>query len=118
MKNPFLGYWRITEMEQWDREFIDLVVPGYVKFDKHDIGDFQFGAVNGHMDCKIETEGGESRIEFTWEGYDELDQCSGCGWAAIHDGRLFGRLYIHLGDDSWFKAEKKQQNNSRNTELK
>jgi len=26
MKNPYLGKWRIREMEVWDKDFIDLVV--------------------------------------------------------------------------------------------
>ena len=104
--NPFSGKWRITEMEVWDQDFVDLVVPGYIKFDKEFMGKFQFGAVVGHMDCRLETIGSESRIEFSWDGEDENDPATGRGWAAINDGQLFGRLFIHLGDDSWFKAVK------------
>ena len=29
MSNPYFGTWRIREMEQWDQDYIDLVVPGY-----------------------------------------------------------------------------------------
>jgi len=105
-KNPFTGRWRITEMEVWDQDFVDLMGPGYFEFDKEDSGEFQFGAVQGQMDCRIGTIDGESRIEFTWDGNDEDTPSNGRGWAAIRDGQLFGMVYIHLGDDSWFKAKK------------
>ena len=32
MNNPYMGTWRIIEMEQWDQDYIDLVVPGYITF--------------------------------------------------------------------------------------
>ncbi|HYZ22362.1 MAG TPA: hypothetical protein VE690_09415 [Rhodopila sp.] len=28
-KHPLIGKWRITEMELWDADFIDLMEPGY-----------------------------------------------------------------------------------------
>ena len=31
-KKTFIGNWRITEMEQWDQDFIDAEVPGYISF--------------------------------------------------------------------------------------
>ena len=34
MANPFLGKWKITEMEQWDRDFIDMEVPGYIEIQR------------------------------------------------------------------------------------
>lgn len=94
-------------MEVWDQDFVDLVVPGYIKFEKDNLGKFQFGAVTGHLDCRLETFGAESRIEFSWVGEDENDPATGRGWATLQEDHFFGRLYIHLGDDSWFKAVKK-----------
>ncbi len=102
--NPFLGRWRIVEMEQWDREYIDLVVPGYIQFEKSNLGSFQFGTVQGGLDCRLETIEGRVRIEFSWEGMNDNDPGSGRGWAELRDPGLYGRLYIHCGDDSWFKA--------------
>ncbi len=29
VKNEYVGKWRTEEMEAWDKEFIDLVVPGH-----------------------------------------------------------------------------------------
>lgn len=44
-KNKFIGKWRITEMEQWDQNFIDAEVRGYITFSKNGMGEFQFGYV-------------------------------------------------------------------------
>jgi hypothetical protein len=40
-----LGKWRITSMELWDAEFIDLLGPGYIQFDADGGGEFAFGPV-------------------------------------------------------------------------
>ncbi len=105
--SPFIGRWRIVEMEQWDRDYIDIEVPGYIKFDKGDLGSFQFGTVQGEIDWRVETYGDSSRVEFSWEGENDDEPGCGRGWAELRDGGLYGRLYMHKGDDSWFKASKK-----------
>ena len=53
MSNPYFGTWRIIEMEQWDQDYIDLVVPGYIAFREDQRGEFQFGAVHGDLDYRI-----------------------------------------------------------------
>ncbi len=35
---PFMGNWRITEMEVWDRDYIDMEVPGYIQIDSEGTG--------------------------------------------------------------------------------
>jgi len=32
----FLGYWKITEMAVWARDYIDLVLPGCIEFTYED----------------------------------------------------------------------------------
>src|SRR3954466_6681843 len=32
-KNPLLGRWRITEMELWDTDFVDMLEPAYITFE-------------------------------------------------------------------------------------
>jgi hypothetical protein len=106
-KNPFIGKWHITEMEQWDSDFINEEVEGYIEFGKEDRGDFQFGYVQGSMDCEIETVDGKPRIEFSWSGHDERDEAGGRGWARIEDdGAMYGKIAFHMGDRSWFKAKR------------
>jgi hypothetical protein len=106
MHSPYIGTWRIIEMEQWDQDYIDLVVPGYIAFREHNLGEFQFGTVHGEIDYRFEPYQETERLEFSWEGEDDMDPVSGRGWAIIQDGQLQGRLYCHEGDESGFVAEK------------
>lgn len=92
-------------MDQWDQEYIDLVEPGYVKFDMNIQGQFVFGTVNGFMDCRYDKETSPKRVEFSWEGTSEYDPVCGRGWFEIkEDGSISGMLFIHNGDESWVKA--------------
>ena len=101
----FTGRWRITSMELWDTDVIDLVEPAFIEFDRDRTGRFGFIAVEGWMDYRETTRDGRTRVEFTWEGSDEGDQISGRGWATLaDDGALDGRIFFHLGDDSGFHA--------------
>ena len=104
--NPYVGKWRITEMEMWDQEFIDIEIEGYFLFEKDELGSFQFGLVQGRIDYKIANIGEIERLEFSWEGQDENDEALGRGWAIIKNDNIEGRFYFHLGDDSCFKARK------------
>ena len=103
---PFVGTWSITEMEAWDQEYVNMEVPGHFTFRKDGTGHFQFGLVQGEMDCRIETFSAPERIEFSWEGQDELDTAGGRGWALIENEELQGRIFFHQGDDSAFRAIK------------
>jgi hypothetical protein len=105
MSNTYVGTWRIIEMEQGDQAFIDLVVPGYITFRENHLGEFQFGAVHGDLDYRLAPYQETERLEFSWEGEDEMDPVSGRGWALITEGQLQGRIYFHEGDESGFVAE-------------
>jgi len=108
--------WRIVEMELWDQEFIDLEGPGYIKIDKTDGGNFRFGAVQGDLDCRIETYANSQRIEFSWEGNNDTEAASGRGWAVLDDGALLGKLFFHHGDESSFRAiQLSRPNHTSNT---
>ena len=102
--NAFLGRWRITEMEEWDQDYVDLVVPGFIEFDADGSGEFQFGAVHGFLDCRLETYNGKKRMEFSWQGENDSDPGFGRGWAALESGEMIGHLFIHMSDDSEFLA--------------
>lgn len=101
--HPLLGKWRITSMALWDTAFIDLLGPGYIRFDANGGGEFVFGAVQGWLDCGF---GGQS-IHFTWEGNDEMDPACGNGDAQLEaDGTLTGEIRFHHGDESSFTARR------------
>jgi hypothetical protein len=100
------GRWRIVEMELWDEDAIDLVGPAFIELRDDDQGSFRFIAVEGWMDVRDVERDGRPGIEFSWDGNDEMDPASGRGWATVAaDGMLEGRIFFHMGDDSWFRAE-------------
>jgi hypothetical protein len=93
---------------QWDQDYIDLVVPGYIALKEDHLGELQFGTVHGDIDYRVEPYQNTERPEFSWEGEDEMDPVSGRGWAIFADGQLQGRLYFHEGDESGFMAQKER----------
>ena len=105
-----MGRWRITEMDNWDQDAVDLVQPGFIEFDDDGLGSLGFIVVTGELDCRDLDRGGRPGVEFSWQGSDEGDDVSGRGWAALNpDGTLEGHIYFHLGDDSAFQAERCDQ---------
>ena len=104
---PIDGKFRITQMDQWDQDFVDAEVPGFILFDRHGRGEFQFGYVTGQMDCEQTDRGGKPAVEWTFDGNDEMDPIMGRGWVVLEeDGSLKGMLTIHNGERSGFIAVK------------
>jgi hypothetical protein len=103
---PFTGKWRIVEMEVWDQDYIDMEVPGFIRIGSDGTGQFQFGLVSGDIDGRVEPYGNAPRFEFSWSGQEEYDPLCGRGWAVFENGELNGRFYLHLADDSAFRAVK------------
>lgn len=109
MKNiekAVIGHWRITEMEAWDADYFDMEVPAYLTIRKDLTGEFQFGLVQAQLDGKIESANASSRLAFSWSGFDENDPVNGRGWLTANGDHAEGRIFIHLGDESGFKAER------------
>jgi hypothetical protein len=104
--NPFAGRWRITHMDEWDQDFVDAEVEGYVEFAADGSGEFQFGYVRGGMDCRLTTRDGQPCVEWTWEGNDEMDEATGRGWAVLKGEELHGLIAFHRGDESGFVAKR------------
>ncbi|MEV0051018.1 hypothetical protein AB0H34_11040 [Saccharopolyspora shandongensis] len=99
------GRWRIVEMDMWDRDAIDLEGPGFIELAKDGTGQFGFIAVHGWMDCRPTKRDGRPCVEFSWDGDGEDQPVNGRGWAMLADnGTLEGHLFIHMGDDSGFRA--------------
>ena len=103
---PFAGIWRIVEMEVWDQDYVDMEVPGFIRIGSDGTGEFQFGLVSGDIDGRVEQCGNTPRFEFSWSGQEENDPVCGRGWAVIENNELKGRIYLHLADDSAFRATK------------
>jgi hypothetical protein len=99
------GRWRITEMDLWEQEDVDLDAPGFIEFDRNQMGSLAFIAVEGGIDWRGSSRDGSPGVEFSWEGFDESNPAMGRGWAVLEDnGSLRGHIYFHQGDDSGFRA--------------
>ena len=85
MRCELIGKWRIVEADIWDKDFLDLVEPAYIRFDDEGHGEFAFGAVTGSLDCEY----APKTIFFTWMGFDEMTEVTGSGEADLEpDGNL------------------------------
>jgi len=101
------GDWRITSTEVWDRDALDLVRPAFIRFEDDHVGGFGMIAIQGGLHWYYGERDGRPLVEWTWEGEDEGDLRSGRGWAVLGpDDMLRGRMFIHLGDDTAFVAER------------
>ena len=107
MKPEYVGIWRITEMSEWDQEYIDLVAPGHLTVKRDGTGEFQFGVVETDFDCRVARVGETERLEFSFAGSDERDEVFGRGWATVNGNQMAGWFSFHLGDESTFRAERK-----------
>lgn len=103
-KNSLVGRWRITWMELWDQEFVDEEVEGFFEVEPDGHGNFQFGYVCGQFDYRLSTWEEQLRLEFSWEGSDEMDPAQGRGWVTANRDQLDGMLFFHRGDESKFNA--------------
>jgi hypothetical protein len=92
-------------MSNWDQDFVDAEVEGYVRFDKTGRGEFHFGYVHGYMDVELADSDGPPAVEWSWEGNDEMEPASGRGSARLRDdATLQGKLFFHSGDRTTFTA--------------
>lgn len=103
----FVGRWRITEMEVWDADYLDMEVPAAITIREDLSGDLQFGLVTGELDGRVEFVDGAPRFDFSWSGFDENDSMNGRGWLRVDGDQAEGRVFIHLGDDSGLKAARR-----------
>jgi hypothetical protein len=111
VKHRVVGTWRIAEMDLWDHDAIELLGPALLEFRADGTGTLGFIAVEGYVDWKSSAGHATERVEFSWDGNDEGNAVSGCGWAEVaEDGSLHGRIFFHLGDDAGFRASRTGEN--------
>lgn len=110
-ESPFLGRWRIISMSAWEDDYLDEEVQAFIEFDEKGGGSFQFGYIQGLMDCRTTSREGKPAVEFSWEGGDGADgtALTGRGWAILKGDELSGLFCIHEGDDSDFVAKRAEQ---------
>ncbi len=91
-------------MSTWNRDFIDLVVPGHLAVKPNGKGTFAFGAIETDIDCRIEISTGQKQLAFSFAGWDEGDEVSGRGWARVDNGKMTGWFAFNGGHESTFEA--------------
>jgi hypothetical protein len=101
--NSLKGTWKIVWMEQWDQDYVDMVVPGHITFEAEGRGHFQFGCVEGSFNWSD----ADSYFDSRWEGCDEMDEARGEIYAEIENGELRGTVEFDNGDEFGFRAVKK-----------
>jgi hypothetical protein len=102
----YIGKWRISDMELWDQEFVDLIELGHFTIINDGTGTLLFGAVDAVVDCRVESVNGIERLEFSFAGGDEGEFVCGRGWANVSGPDMIGKIYFHRGDASEFAAKK------------
>lgn len=109
--NPFLGLWNINSMSAWDEEYLHEQVRAFIEFEPKGVGSFQFGYVQGQIDCRTTTRDGNPAVEFTWDGADGADGTpeTGRGWAVLDGEELKGMIFFHFGDESDFVARRSKR---------
>jgi hypothetical protein len=102
--HDFIGKWRITSMDLWSQDMVDMNELGCLEFYENNQGRIVFCAVEAWMDVRVSHRIPE--MEFSWEGTDAGR--STCGRGKIEFETPFvgnGILFIHNGDESNFKIE-------------
>lgn len=100
------GWWRLEEMEVWGRDYLDMEVEAFIELGQEQVGRFQFGLVQGDVHYIEGLRDGRPAVEWSWSGVDEMDAASGRGWAIIEGEHMTGRIFIHRGDHSAFRARR------------
>lgn len=96
-----IGRWRIVQADIWDRDHLDLCGPAMIKITRQGRGDIALGA----LQAGLEIEYSRSSIDFTWQGFEEMDEVSGDGSAELlEDGSIKIEFVYHNGDEAILKA--------------
>jgi hypothetical protein len=104
-----IGTWRIVSMEVWGQAAVDLCGPG-LELDAEGGGQMRFVAVEAWLDCEPKQLEGQPAVEFSWQGTDDGDPCSGRGWVRLSpdENVVEGWFQFHLGDTSAFRASRSE----------
>ena len=60
-EHPFVGKWRITGMELWDDDYVNMERRAFIEIDPGNQGSFEFALVRGELDGYLDYVEGETR---------------------------------------------------------
>jgi hypothetical protein len=105
VKKKFVGWWRITALEGYNADYVDLCGPAMLSISSRGTGQMNFGAAEAELDGKMD-DLDERVVRFSFEGGDEGDPMCGRGYCIVDEDEMTGRLFRHLGDTFGFKAKR------------
>ncbi len=98
-----IGKWRIVEADLWDRDYLDLVDPAYLKIGNDGSAEIVFGVVTAGGPLEYS----RTIVSFRFNGFDEGDEVSGEVSAELQDdGSLEIELSFDNGDDAILTARR------------
>jgi hypothetical protein len=101
-------------MDESDVDDMEDEGPAFIEFAADRMGEFRVGLTSGNIDYRIAERGGRPAVEWTGEGMDEMDPCTGRGWAVLEGYELHGMIFFHQGDESAFVAKRAKAPKRRN----
>ena len=104
----FTGTWDVVSSPDFDDDYLSMEVAPYVKLRQEGNrveGEYQLGLQTGDLDGRLE---GGDRIQFTFEGMDEMDEVHGAGTATVKGDQMTFMLMYHMGDDFTFECKRRQ----------
>ena len=107
MDNPFIGEWRITEVQGFDLDDLDEVDEAMISFEDNNRGDFRFCLYDAWTDYRVGQRGGHVAAEFSWEGTQDSTPISGRGWVVPKDQHIVGIIFVHGDSEYSFVASRK-----------
>ena len=105
-ESPFEGRWHIVSVTEFDEDCINLEGQGFIELDASDGGKFQFGYWRGDMDCRLTKRDDEPAVEWSWEGFEEMEPEGGSGWAVLKGDELHGVIAFNDGEEYGFVAKR------------
>ena len=103
----FEGKWHIYEIDMWNGNYSLKTAEGFVEIKDNNIGSFQIGLISGEIEGKLVEYYGKESFEFIFEGTDEGDSISGCGWMLFREKDIVkGEFRFYLGNKSAFLAKR------------
>ena len=109
--NAFYGNWLTVEMEQWEPDEFNKVIPAKINFnhikEKKSLGGLNFSNITANFDCRYKTVHKRPFVDFSFYGKNEKEPVVGRGFAILRSETMMeGTIILHQDIESWFVAKK------------